>query len=145
MKIWGYRPDWLVDRLPGRFMGREVHGDDKVRAALAAKICLNTLHYAEVNGLNCRAFEIAGCGGFQLITAAESMAEHFAPDEEIVVFHSIDDLLEKVRHYLRNPEAAAQIAKRGQERAHRDHTYEHRLRDILRIALAGGALRELQP
>jgi spore maturation protein CgeB len=138
MKIWGYRPDWLVDRLPGRFMGRDVHGDDKVRAALAAKICLNTLHYAEVNGLNCRAFEIAGCGGFQLITAAQSMAEHFSPDEEIVMFHSTEDLVEKVRHYLRNPDAAAQIAKRGQARAHRDHTYEHRLREILRIALAGG-------
>ena len=142
MKIWGYRPDWLVDRLPGRFMGRDVHGDDKVRAALAAKICLNTLHYAEVNGLNCRAFEIAGCGGFQLITAAKSMDEHFSPDEEIVMFRSIDDLLEKVRHYLRNPESAAQIAQRGQARAHRDHTYEHRLREILRIALAGGKQRE---
>ena len=134
MKIWGYRPDWLVDRLPGRFMGRDVHGDDKARAALAAKICLNTLHYAEVDGLNCRAFEIAGCGGFQLITAAHSMAEHFSPDEEIVMFHSIDELLEKVRHFLLHPEAAARIAKRGQERAHRDHTYEHRLREILRIA-----------
>src|SRR6267142_769936 len=58
LKIWGSRPDWLVDRLPGRYMGRSVHGDDKVRAALSARICLNTLHYAEVNGLNCRAFEL---------------------------------------------------------------------------------------
>jgi len=140
LKIWGYRPDWLIDRLPGRFMGRDVHGDDKVRATLAAKICLNTLHYAEVNGLNCRAFEIAGCGGFQLVTDAPSMAEHFEPDEEIVMFRSVGDLVDKVRFYLHNPDAAQSIASRGRARAHRDHTYEHRIGDILRITLGGARL-----
>jgi spore maturation protein CgeB len=135
LKIWGYRPDWLIDRLAGRFMGRDVHGDDKVRAALAAKICLNTLHYAEVDGLNCRAFEIAGCGGFQLASDVPSMAEHFEPDIEIVTFRSVEELAEKARHFMRNPEAARQIADRGRIRAHRDHTYEHRLVEILRVAL----------
>jgi spore maturation protein CgeB len=135
LKVWGYRPGWLVDRLPGRFMGRDVHGDDKVRAALAAKVCLNTLHYGEVDGLNCRAFEIAGCGGFQLISDVPAIAEHFEPDEEIVVFRSVDEMVEKARHYAGHPEAAREIAARGRARAHRDHTYEHRLADILRIAL----------
>jgi spore maturation protein CgeB len=135
IKVWGYRPDWLVDRLPGRFMGRDVHGDDKVRAARAAKICLNTLHYGEVNGLNCRAFELAGCGGFQLITETPCLAEHFEPGEEVVAFRSVEELQEKARHYLRHPEAAQRIAQLGQVRAHRDHTYEHRLNEILRVAL----------
>jgi spore maturation protein CgeB len=141
IKMWGYRPDWLVDRLPGRFMGRDVHGDDKVRAALAAKICLNTLHYAEVNGLNCRAFELAGCGGFQMITSTPSIQDHFEPDEEIVAFRSAGELVEKARHYLRHPEEAQTIAHRGRLRAHRDHTYEHRLNEIFRVALNQPSLR----
>jgi len=78
----GSRPDWLLDRLPGRYMDRYVHGDNKVRAALGAKFCLNTLHYAEVNGLNCRAFELAGCGGFQMVTRVPTLAEHFEPEVE---------------------------------------------------------------
>jgi spore maturation protein CgeB len=135
IKIWGGKPEWLLDRLPGRYMGRYVHGDDKVRAALCAKICLNTLHYGEVNGLNCRAFELAGCGGFQMITRVPILAEHFVPEVEVVTFASVDELVEKTAYYLRNPAEALQIAERGRMRAHRDHTYEHRLRDILRIAL----------
>jgi spore maturation protein CgeB len=135
MKIWGTKPEWLQDRLPGRYMGRYVHGDDKVRAALCAKICLNTLHYGEVNGLNCRAFELAGCGGFQMVTRVPVLAEHFVPEVEVVTFGDVDELVEKTAYYLRNPAEAAGIAERGRVRAHRDHTYEHRLRHILRVAL----------
>jgi spore maturation protein CgeB len=135
IKIWGAKPDWLLDRLPGRYMGRYVHGDDKVRAALSAKICLNTLHFAEVNGLNCRAFELAGCGGFQMVTRVPVLAEHFEPEVEVATFGSVDELLEKTVHYLRNPAAALAIAERGRQRAHREHTYEHRLRELLGIAL----------
>ncbi len=134
LKIWGSRPDWLLDRLPGRYMDRYVHGDNKVRAALGAKICLNTLHYAEVNGLNCRAFELAGCGGFQMVTRVPTLAEHFEPEVEVATFANVDELIDKTIYYLRNPAAAAAIAERGRLRAHRDHTYEHRLKDILRIA-----------
>ena len=135
LKIWGAQPDWLVHRLLGKSTGRHVHGDDKVRAALAARICVNTLHYAEVNALNCRAFEIAGCGGFQLVTNVPVVAEHFEPGSEVVTFGSAAELVEKVTYYLQNPIEAAAIAARGQVRAHREHTYEHRLHELLGIAL----------
>jgi spore maturation protein CgeB len=135
LKVWGSKPEWLLDRLPGRYMGRHVHGDDKVRAALCAKICLNTLHYGEVDGLNCRAFELAGCGGFQMVTRVSVLAEHFEPEVEVASFASVDELIEKTAYYLRNPSAAADIAVRGRLRAHRDHTYERRLDELLRIAL----------
>jgi spore maturation protein CgeB len=135
LKIWGSRPDWLLDRLPGLHMGRHVHGDDKVRAVLSAKICLNTLHFGEVNGLNCRAFELAGCGGFQMVTHVPTLSEHFEPDVEVATFRSVEELIEKTAYYLRNPGAAAAIAQRGQARAHRDHTYELRLTELLDIAL----------
>jgi spore maturation protein CgeB len=135
IKIWGSKPDWLLDRLPGRYMGRYVHGDDKVRAALSARICLNTLHFAEVNALNCRAFELAGCGGFQMVTRVPVLAEHFEPEVEVATFATVDELLEKTAYYLRNPAIAQAIAERGRARAHREHTYEHRLRELLSVAL----------
>jgi spore maturation protein CgeB len=135
LKVWGTQPDWLVHRLSGSSTGRYVHSDDKVRATLAAAICVNTLHYAEVNALNCRAFEIAGCGGFQLMTHVPVVAEHFEPGSEVVTFSSAAELVEKVAYYLQNPDKAAAIASRGQIRAHRDHTYEHRLHELLRVVL----------
>jgi spore maturation protein CgeB len=136
LRIWGSKPDWLMDRLPGRYMGRHVHCDDKVRAALSARICLNTLHHGEVNGLNCRAFELAGCGGFQLVTRVPALAEQFVPEVEVATFGSVDELVEKTRHFLRNPTEAAAIAERGRLRAHREHTYEHRLGELLQVALS---------
>jgi len=135
LKVWGARPDWLLYRLAVRHQGGEVVMNEKAKAMQAACICLNTLHYAEVNGLNCRAFEIAGCGGFQLITAVPVLSEHFQPGVELASFDSVDTLLEQIRHYLRNPEAAANLAARGQARAHAEHTYEHRLQEIFRISL----------
>lgn len=133
LRVWGSRPGWLLYRLSGRHQGREVVMEEKAKAMRAARICLNTLNYSEVNAMNCRAFEIAGCGGFQLMSSAPVIAEHFEPGVELVTFDSVEDLLEKIRHYLDNPQQAAEIALRGQQRAHREHTYEIRLGEILRI------------
>jgi spore maturation protein CgeB len=135
LKAWGNRPDWLLDRLGVAHMGREVFTDDKARAANGARICLNTLHYGEVDGLNVRAFELAGCGGFQIISSVPVLADHFDVGREIVAFRSTGELVELIRHYLDRPEFAAEIALCGQRRAHGEHTYEHRLREILRVTL----------
>lgn len=135
VKVWGSRPDWLLYRLAFDHPAREVVCHEKARAMAGARICLNTLHYGEVDGLNCRAFEIAGCGGFQLITHVPVLAEHFGVGREIVAFRSTGELTDLIRHYLDHPESAARIARAGQERAHRDHTYERRLEEIFRIAL----------
>jgi spore maturation protein CgeB len=140
LKIWGLKPDWLIDRLGAAHVGREVFADDKARAARGAKVCLNTLHYGEVDGLNCRAFEIAGCGGFQLITSVPVLAEHFDIGTEIVEFKTAGQLAELIRHFLDHPELAAQIALSGQQRAYREHTFEHRLREIMRITLGYEAI-----
>jgi spore maturation protein CgeB len=135
LKIWGNVPDWLLHRLRDRHMGHEIFLDEKARAARAARISLNTLHFAEVDGLNCRAFELAGCGAFQIVTSRPVLKEHFIPGLEVESFNSTDELIEKIRHYLKNPDMATTIAQRGHERAHAEHTYEHRLQEILRIAV----------
>lgn len=135
LRVWGYVPDWLLYRLRRPHMGGEILLDAKVRAARAARVALNSLHFAEVDALNCRAFELAGCGAFQICTARPVLSEHFEVGREIESFSSSAELVEKIRHYLREPDEAAAIAARGQARAHRDHTYEVRLRQLLQIAL----------
>jgi len=135
LKHWGNSPSWLVDRIPSLRAGPSVLLDDKVRAVRAAKIALNPLHYAEVDGLNCRAFELAGCGAFQLISHKPVLRDHFTPGIELDVFHSTPDLIDKIRHYLENPEKALAMARLAQVRAHAEHTYDARLAQIFRVAL----------
>jgi spore maturation protein CgeB len=133
VKVWGSVPEWLVYRLRQPHTRRGVYCDAKARAARAARVALNPMHFAEVDGLNCRAFELAGCGAFQLCTQKPVLQEHFIPGVEIETFASAEEMVEKIRHYLKSPEEADRIAQRGQARAHREHTYIHRLSEIFRI------------
>ncbi len=130
LRVYGSRPSWLVERLPAKVFHAEVWGDDKVRAARAAAVALNTLHYAEVDALNCRAFELAGIGAFQLVDFKPVLVEHFRPGEEIETFSTPEEMVAKIRHFLAHPERAQAIAAAGQRRAHRDHSYEARLNAI---------------
>jgi len=149
LKRWGNAPGWMVNRLQKSHVGSDIVLDEKVKAVRAAQIALNPFHYAEVNSLNCRAFELAGCGAFQLISHKPVLSEHFTPGVDLDSFRSVDDLIDKIRHYLRHPEQAADMARMGQVRAHREHTYEVRLRQILRVVLkqpvAAGAQGEGKP
>jgi spore maturation protein CgeB len=133
LRVWGTRPRWLQYQLADSHQGPAIVMDEKAKALRAARICLNPLHFGEVNALNCRAFEIAGCGGFQLVGAVPVISEHFQPGAELVTYNSAPELVELVHYYLRNPLLAGEIARRGQLRAHTDHTYEIRLREILKV------------
>ncbi len=134
LKVWGGRPDWLVFRLPGRHMGRGIYTAEKCKAVHAASIVLNTLHYGEIRGLNARAFEIAGIGGFQLMSHSPAVDEHFVVGKEIETFSTREELVEKVRHYLGAPEQRAAIAAAGQRRAYRDHTFTQRIKVLLEVS-----------
>ena len=141
LKLWGNWTgmEWFKLKLNHRPMGREVLGDEKAKAVAASRLVLNPLHYAEINSLNCRAFEMAACGACQLISDKPVLAEHFEPGIELVKFDSATDLVDKVRYYLDRPEEADRIRTAASARAHSDHTYEKRLSEIFRISLGDPA------
>jgi spore maturation protein CgeB len=115
-------------------MGRPVYEVEKAKAFLAAKIVLNTLHYAEIEGVNCRVFETAGCGAFQITDWKPALLDLFEPDREIVTFRTRAELKDKVDYYLQHPDQRERIARAGHIRAHRDHTYAQRLSWIFELA-----------
>lgn len=71
-----------------------------------------------------RPIEIALCGGFVLSEYAPGMENMFEIGKEIDVFHTREELLEKIRYYLVNEKEREGIAKRGHERALRDYDAE---------------------
>lgn len=131
LRLWGNRPDWLEYELGSAHTGRYVVDREKRFAFSSAKIVLNTLHYAEIDGVNCRFFEIAGCGGFQLVSHKSEVSRHFEIDKEVVTFDNSDDLMDKIKYYLGEPEKRKSIAEAGMKKAHASHTYEHRLNTML--------------
>ncbi|MFO0572667.1 MAG: glycosyltransferase [Polyangia bacterium] len=132
VKLWGSRPPrWLRHPVHRFWAGREVTGDDKCRAMRACRIALNTNHYAGIGDVNKRTFELAGIGAFQLTDEREALRSYLEPGVEVATFTGRADLADKVRYYLARPEERARIAAAGCARAHREHTFVHRLRVLL--------------
>jgi spore maturation protein CgeB len=89
-------------------------------------------------GLNPRVFEANGCGAFQLTDFKEEIPELYEPDKEIVMYKDLDDLREKAAFYLGQDARLMDIAEHGYARTLKDHTYEHRLREMLHIMRMSG-------
>jgi len=137
IKIWGPSyPRWLSSPTKKLFQTKYVTMEEKAKAFQAAKISLNLLHPTEIYGINCRAFEIAGCAGFQLIDAKAGLSQFFEPGREVVTFDSLVELKEKIAYYLAHEDERHEIALRSYERAHREHTYKCRLEKLISLSLA---------
>ena len=63
------------------------------------------------------------------------MPEAFAEDE-LATFGSMDELQEKIVHFLAHPEKREAIARRGQQRVLREHTYAARMQTLLDFVAA---------
>jgi spore maturation protein CgeB len=128
IKIWGPPPKpYMQSPLKQVWQGRYVGETDKAKAFNGAAIVLNTMHYAEIYGLNQRVFDANGCGGFQIVDDSPVIGDYFVPGKEIVVFGTLKELKEIIPYYLNRPEEREGIALSGYERAHKEHTFRHRL------------------
>lgn len=131
LRIWGPVPRFYDGPLRSKATGESVYMRDKAACFNASKIVINTLFPMELGGINARAFEVAGCGGFQLITHSDAVARHFEPGKEIETFRDTGELREKIRYYLDHDNERRAIAEAGRKRAHAEHTYRHRLQQML--------------
>jgi spore maturation protein CgeB len=133
ISIFGSLPKWMDKKWKKIHTNKYITLKEKNNIFFKSKINLNTLHYGEVNAGNCRLFEIAGAGGFQICDRKEIINEYFEEDKEIVFFDNLDDLEKKMNYYLKNPEIAMQIGKASQVKALKHHTYKNRIDKIFKI------------
>lgn len=134
LKIWGKSyPSWLKSPMRSHYPNVYVTELEKAKAFNSAKIVLNTMHFGEILAVNCRLFEVAGCGAFQIADHKPVIRELFEPEQEIVTFRTRAELKEKVDYYLAHPEERQEIAARACARAHHEHTYEHRLKKMFKV------------
>ncbi len=103
-------PRWIGET-PARAVhtGRYVAREEKARVFRSAAGVLNTMHPSEVNGVNARLFEAAGCGAAVLTEFRPTVPELFAVGKEILVFHDFDDLVEQAIRLLSERGLTAQL------------------------------------
>ena len=111
--------------------GRYVAREEKARVFRSAAGVLNTMNLAEVNGVNARLFEAAGCGAAVLTDFRSTVPELFEVGKEILAYHDFDDLIEQATRLLSEHGLTKRLGDAATQRAHRDHTYDLRVTAIL--------------
>jgi spore maturation protein CgeB len=80
--------------------------------------------------IKARNFEAPGCGTFLLTGRADDLERYYDLENEVAVFDGVDDLVEKIRHYLVHDDDRQRLADAGHARTLREHTYDHRFAEI---------------
>jgi spore maturation protein CgeB len=133
LKLYGGGfPRWLGDT-PARqaHTGRSVFREDKARVFRSAAGVLNTMHPAEIVGVNSRLFEAAGCGAAVLTEFRPTVPELFAVGDEVLAFRDFEELVDQASRLLNETGLTTRLGDAATRRAHRDHTYDLRVTAIL--------------
>lgn len=135
MRVFGYGAGHLPQTSPIRSShGGEVWGLDMYRALARSRITLNRhINVAENNANNMRLYEATGVGALLLTDRKDNLHELFEIGREVLAYSSKEEALEIVHHYLTHPEEARAIAQAGQARTLREHTYAHRMQELVPI------------
>lgn len=133
MALYGPRPPrWAGEAIALAHKGRFIVREEKSRIFGSGLACLNSTALSEGDSLNCRAFEIAGACGLQLIEDKPAVAGCFEPGREVLTYRSVDELRAHLERARREPAWAMKVREAGHRRANAEHTYELRLAEILR-------------
>jgi hypothetical protein len=139
--FWGYAADGWPETSPirARYHG-EAWGIDMFRVLYESRIALNRhIGVAEQYANNMRLYEATGVGTMLMTDEKENLPGLFTPGSEVVTYSGEDELVERVAYYLEHDEERRAIAAAGQARTLREHTYRHRMEELL--AILGGSHR----
>ena len=133
--FWGYGPrGWPRDSPIRRNYRGEAWGLGMYRVLRAARIAVNR-HIGEAAEFanNMRLYEATGVGTMLLTDAKANLGDLFEPGREVVTYSSADELADAVDHYLRHHSERRAIARAGQQRTLREHTYRKRMEELVAI------------
>ncbi len=150
LDVWGYGAQALPPESPLRQRHHgEAWGLQMFSLLAGSRITLNRhIDVAENHANNMRLFEATGCGALLLTDYRDNLGELFEIGREVVAYRSPEEAVLLARYYQQHPEEAAAIARAGQQRTLRDHSYQRRMHQtaqILERHLRYRTERELYP
>jgi len=85
------------------------------------------------NNFNKRLFESTGCGALLISEYKDYLNSLFDIGKEIIVYRTPEECIDLIKYYLNHPDEAQTIAKAGQKRTLKDHTFESRIKKTAEI------------
>lgn len=112
----------------------EVWGLDMYRALARSRVTLNRhINVAENYANNMRLYEATGVGALLITDQKDNLGELFEVGKEVVAYSSPEEAAELIRYYIAHPVEASEIARAGQARTLREHTYQRRLVELVPV------------
>lgn len=133
LRIWGeYWDNARSAAIRDAIGGREVLGNEFVRALLGTKINLSIMSEARKGSsrgdqVANRTFAVPACGAFVLHERTAELLELFREDEQLACFVDAGEMIEKIDYYLARPERRREIAEQGRELVWREHSWDRRI------------------
>jgi len=128
----GNRDSWLR-LLESKFRVKRdifVIGDQMVKALSSYKIAFN-INIAD--DVNFRTFEATGAGAMLLTNYTPNLEKLFKIGEEIIIYESPQDLLEKVEMYTLKNDLREKVAIAGTNRSINCHSYDTRALQLIKL------------
>lgn len=108
--------------------GPDLARPDYYGVMAGSKATLN-IHGDAHEGFSMRTFEAPGVGGLQLIDRPD-VGELYEPGEELLVFESLEELIDLSKRARRERAWARRVAQAGQRRTLAEHTFIHRMQTV---------------
>lgn len=141
LKWWGPRLprkfstiNLIFGKLGRAYQGRFIWGEEYAKAIKLAKIFLAFDAAPEIRkSMSDRTYMAIGCGAFYMCLHVDGIEDIFMPGKEIVTFSNEEEMIEKIRFYLKNDSLRKEIADAGKTRVLKEHTYKVRTGQMLNI------------
>lgn len=143
--IWG-NSKWARSSLKKHFQGKSLNQAEMFEILYKSKVIIN-IHQAKsrkTGGVNLRCFEVTGAQQFLLSDHRKDLPSIFDIEKELIIFKDKYDLVNKVKYYLNNEKRRQKIALAGYRRLKRDHTYDKRLTELMKICFSKEASRKMK-
>ena len=131
VKLFGNKTKYFPKYLDKSFQNRAIYGEEKAKILFGSKIVFNNFHYAEIESVNNKFFEINGSGAFQISDYKPLLHELLPIDPKRVSFNTMDEAEKLIKHYLNNPEERYAIRSVVQEHFLKNYTYKNLINYIL--------------
>tara|TARA_R100000306_G_scaffold140_1_gene285 strand:+ start:3898 stop:4875 length:978 start_codon:yes stop_codon:yes gene_type:complete len=132
LKTFGRKAKFFDPYLNSNFQNRGIYGEEKSKILNGSKIVFNNFHYAEIESVNNKFFEINGAGAFQICDYKPILHELLPIDPKKVSFNTIEEAVNLIKHYLNEPEERLEIREVIQEHFLKTFTYSQMLKEIFR-------------
>lgn len=86
------------------------------------------------HALNQRCYDVPAAGGFLLTDDQPALNQQFEIGKEIIAFRSPEELVDKWEFFNRYGRERSKIIENGRRRILSEHTYRHRVREMLKMA-----------